>query len=150
MQAVCDANCLYRAVSLRHVGSTNDFVAFQDSSLPQIAASLPPLYHWVGDAAYVDSAFMITPYIGINLHITHPPKDWFNYWQSQIRITIERCFGIFVARWGIFWQPLQYKLEDIVEIVQACCRLHNFATKHQLPIIHEVPNHASRDDNGVL
>jgi hypothetical protein len=104
----------------------------------------------VGDAAYVDSAFMITPYIGINLHITHPPKDWFNYWQSQIRITIERCFGIFVARWGIFWQPLQYKLEDIVEIVQACCRLHNFATKYQLPIIHDVPIHASRDENGVL
>jgi hypothetical protein len=50
---------------------------------------------------------------------------------------------------GNILAAIQDKLEDIVEIVQACCRLH-IATKHQLPIIHDGPIHASRDDNGVL
>jgi hypothetical protein len=150
MQAVCDSNCLFKAVSLRHVGSTNDYVSFQNSSLSQIAASLPYPYHWIGDAAYVDSAFMMIPYPGVNLHETNPPKDWFNFWHSQIRITIERTFGIFVARWGILWKSLEYPLEQTVAIVQACCRLHNFAIQRNIPIINNIPESASTNHNGVL
>jgi hypothetical protein len=150
MQAVCDANCLFTGVSLRHVGSTNDYVSFQNSSLSQIAASLPYPYHWIGDAAYVDSAFMMTPYPGVNLHETYPPKDWFNFWHSQIRITIERTFGIFVARWGILWKPLEYPLEQTVAIVQACCRLHNFAVRRNIPIINNIPENVAINQIGVL
>jgi hypothetical protein len=150
MQAVCDANCLFTAVSLKHVGSTNDFVSFQNSSLSQIAASLPPLFHWVGDAAYVDSKSMIIPFPGVNLHTTHPPKDWFNFWHSQIRITIERTFGIFVARWGIFWKCIEYPLDKTVAIVEACCRLHNFAVKQNVSIINNIPDSVGMTPQGVL
>jgi len=33
---------------------------------------------------------MMIPYEGINLNTLCPLKDWFNFWYSQIRITIER------------------------------------------------------------
>ena len=36
----------------------------------------------------------------------------------QLRITIERSFGILVAKWGIFWQPLQFNADHCVDI---CC-----------------------------
>ena len=134
MQAVCDSNCVIQLVTCRHVGSTNDIVAFGQSSLKDVCNSLFPPYHWVGDAAYISGPNMMVPFDGTNLHVTNPPKDWFNFWHSQIRITIERCFGIFVRRWGIFWRPLEYNLVHVVQIVEACCRLHNFLTKRKVPV----------------
>jgi hypothetical protein len=134
MQAVCDSNCLFTAISMKHVGTTNDNIAFGNSSLIEMASSLQFPYHWVGDQAYIDSSSMITPYEGVRLHITHPPKDWFNFWHSQIRITIERCFGIFVRRWGILWQPIRYDLHVVFKIVHACCRLHNFCMRRRIGV----------------
>lgn len=101
MQAVYDANCKFLGVAVRFVGFTNDNTCFENCSLSKTALELPQLYHWVGDNAYVDSPYMITPYLGNNLHVTHPAKDSFNFWHSQIRITIERCFGIFVMGYSL-------------------------------------------------
>lgn len=136
MQGVCDANCKFMVASCRHVGSTNDAVSFKCSSLKAINESLTFPFHWVGDAAYICTEQMIVPYEGINLHIVYPPKDWFNFWQSQVRITVERCFGIFIARWGIFWSCLRYNLHHCVGIIHACCRLHNFLIERNIPVRH--------------
>jgi hypothetical protein len=72
---------------------------------------------------------MITPYWGTSL-----PEDQesFNFWQSQLRITIERAFGILIQRFGIFWKDLQFDASFIPEIVHACCRLHNFCFRQNL------------------
>jgi len=153
MQAVCDGHCKFSVVSCRHVGSTNDAISFESSSLKEINESLPFPYHWVGDAAYVGTEQMIVPYEGINLHIQCPPKDWFNFWQSQVRITIERCFGIFIARWGIFWMCLLFNLRHSVAIVHACCRLHNFLIARKVPVRHvsrRPPVYAEVNDDGQL
>ena len=55
------------------------------------------------------------PFPGANFSVTHPSKERFNFWQSQVRITIERTFGIFIQRWGIFWKPLKFSLSNCVE-----------------------------------
>jgi hypothetical protein len=153
MQAVCDSDCKFTLVSCRHVGSTNDGVSFRTSSLKGANESLPFPMHFVGDAAYVGTEQMIVPYEGINLHITCPPKDWFNFWQSQVRITIERCFGIFIATWGIFWVALSFSPRHSVAIVNACCRLHNFLRKRRIPVSHSKrnpPATAALNEDGQL
>jgi hypothetical protein len=153
MQGVCDGNTIFTGVSCKHVGSTNDSPAYMTSSLKQLCESQPEPYHWNGDNAYGDSQYLMTPYKGINLHITHPSRDWFNFWHSQIRITIERCFGIFIQRWGIFWSALKYSVLHNIAIVHACVRLHNFIMKRKVPVLinhHVPPPHVALDENGRL
>lgn len=141
MQGVCDANCRFIAVTCKHVGSTNDAVAYNQGSLKELCESHQYPYHWNGDNAYTLSECMMIPFPGSNLSVTNPSREWFNFWHSQVRITIERAFGIFVQRFGIFWQALKYDLNKSMEIVHACCRLHNFCINRNLPVIssHHVP-----------
>lgn len=153
MQGVCDANIKFTAVSCKHVGSTNDSIAFETSNLKDINSKLPFPFHWCGDPAYTLTDTMIIPFEGINIHISFPTKESFNFYHSQLRITIERCFGVFIARWGIFWKDLKYDLEFVMEIVHACCRLHNFCIDSKLPIITEnynVTYNARLDESGRL
>lgn len=129
LQGVCDANCLFTAFTCKNVGSTNDCDAFETCSLKQLNESLPFPFHWNADAAYT-----CTESAGNNLFVTDPDKDYFNFFHSQIRITIERCFGIFITRWGIFWKPLKFSLHRVFAIIHCCVRLHNFCTSRNLPI----------------
>jgi hypothetical protein len=134
-QGVCDANCKFIGFTCKHVGSTNDAEAYETCSLKHFCESLPFPYHWNGDPAYTLSESMMIPFSGVNLHITDACKEWFNFWHSQVRITIERCFGIFIQRWGIFWQALKFDLHNVFAIIEACCRLHNFCINQKLPIL---------------
>jgi hypothetical protein len=52
--------------------------------------------------------------------------------QSQVRITIERALGIFVRRFSMFWKPLQFRLQLVTKIVEACSRLHNCCISHNI------------------
>lgn len=79
LQAVCDANCRFIGISMKHVGSTNDSQAFSHSTLSSICKSQIFFYHWNGDAAYPLSDTMMIPYGGINLHINYPEKESFNF-----------------------------------------------------------------------
>jgi hypothetical protein len=56
----------------------------------------------VGDCAYVKKQFMATPLRGVQ----DGPEDAYNFYLSQLRITIERAFGVFVHRWAILRAPL--------------------------------------------
>jgi hypothetical protein len=56
-----------------------------------------------------------------------PYKDSFNYHLSGgYRNTAERTYGILIARFGIFWRPIDYDLKLIPFVVYSLCRLHNF------------------------
>jgi hypothetical protein len=85
------------------------------------------------DNAYTLNETMLVPYPGQNIHITHPELETFNFYQSQLRITIECTFGVFVRRWGILWKSMEYNLALQFEIVHACCRLHNFCIQRRIP-----------------
>lgn len=79
-------------------------------------------------------------------------KEWFNFWQSQLRIHIECTFGIFISRWGIFWKDLRFDTASVIAIVHACCRLHNFCVTRNLPILQSVHRSSVSevDVDGVL
>jgi hypothetical protein len=130
---VCDANCKIMAFSCKHSGATNDLIAFETSNLRALNESLPFPFHFNGDGAYRSTeTMMVTFGGGAGLHITDPAKDSFNFFHSQLRITIERCFGIFIQRFGIFWKELMFPIDFIVEIVHCCIRLHNLCVDFRL------------------
>lgn len=135
MQAICDADLIFEAVTCMHAGSTNDVDAFNTSALKALCESLPFPYHYCGDGAYCDTEQMMTPYAGTALHLIAPEKDSFNFWHSQVRITIERCFGVFVRRWGILWKPMAYRIAFVCKVVHACARLHNYCEYKKLPLV---------------
>ena len=150
MQAVCDANMMFTAVSCMHVGSTNDGDAFHTAPMRKLNESLPFPYHWNGDLAYILTEFLMSPYSGANLS---EYEDSFNFYHSQIRILIECTFGIFISRWGIFWQPLKFALKMSLAIVHCAVRLHNFCRKVKTPLLPEscrVPEVARLRDDGTL
>ena len=104
-------------------GSCHDSVAYAHSDIPERVAELPGLYHIVADAAYPESEKVLCPFPGRGLQTY---DDSFNYHQSQVRMSIERAFGICVARWGILWRPLRTTLETSIRIIRACMLLHTF------------------------
>jgi hypothetical protein len=123
MQATCNAQCRIIAFACNTPGSTNDYVAFRHSFMYGHWPSLPSPYYYLGDCAYPLAPHCITPFVGSCLSAD---QDAFNFYHSQLRITVERCFGIFVNVFGIFHAPLTFSISVCVEVVEACVRLHNF------------------------
>jgi hypothetical protein len=135
MQAICNYDYQFSAVTCMHVGCTNDINAFETSSLKDLCKNLPFPYHLLGDPAYTSTESMLVAFSGQNLHLSYPYKEVFNFYHSQLRIYIECTFGIFVRRWGILWSAMGYDLDFQCEIIHALCRLHNFCIQQKQPIL---------------
>ena len=76
----------------------------------------------MGDCAYVKKLFMATPlkgYLG-------GYEVGYNFYLSQLRITIERAFGVLVHRWAILRAPLICPIAKVSLLVLSLVRLHNF------------------------
>ena len=145
MQAVCDSAKRFLYLDLSCPCSTHDSTAWGVTSRARALADgeLDERFFVAGDEAYKTGESMVTPWPGRNLGVK---KDSFNFWRtccvkfialryllhvcvsfsdSNSRINIECCFGIFHQRWGIFWRPLDCKLSNVKAIVFTCAILHN-------------------------
>ena len=78
---------------------------------------------------------MVTPYKNARAG----PKDNFNYYHSQIRISIECAFGKLVRRWGILRAPMSSVMGVTKQLVLtlALCMLHNFCIGDRETVIPE-------------
>ena len=128
MQAVCDHKKRFTHVSIQYPASTSDFLAFETSELCAKLGEegfLAPGLCLFGDNAYVSRPYMAIPYQNVSID---NPKDFYNFYQSQLRITIECTFGILVARWGILRRPMnvKYSLRKVSRLVMSLCKVHNF------------------------
>jgi hypothetical protein len=97
MQGTCDAKRRFLDVSINHPGATSDYLSFETSPLKHLISQpgfLDDGLCWYGDNAYVNTYFMVTPY----RNVSHGPKDSYNFYDSQLRINIECCFGMLVQR----------------------------------------------------
>ena len=126
MQAVCDAKRRFLWVDIRYPGTTSDFFAFDQSSLKD-KLEQPGFLHsglcLFGDAAYANSPYMCSPFRSAT-----GTQDDFNFFQSQLRITIECAFGMLVHRFGILRKafPVNVTVSKTNTAVLALCKLHNF------------------------
>ena len=78
---------------------------------------------------------MATPYQGGNLSGS---RDAYNFYHSQLRITIECAFGCLTQRWGILRSPFpaSMSLKKIIHLTLALFRLHNFCLdEHQIELL---------------
>jgi hypothetical protein len=65
---------------------------------------------------------MLTPSTTGDIHA----HDVYNFFQSQLRISIERSFGILITVFAIFQKPLRFGIPKCCHIVQTSMRIHNW------------------------
>lgn len=126
MQAIVDHKGRFIDVSIKHPGATSDYLAFSTSSIiakldePGFLAEGLCLF---GDNAYVNTKYMATPFKG-----ARGTEDDYNFYHSQLRITVECAFGMLVHRWGILRKAMSAKfgVGKTTALVVCLCRLHNF------------------------
>jgi hypothetical protein len=106
-------------------GSTHDSVAFGKTKLFPIVESGLLQSHWIAcDSAYPLIGSLMKPFEGRARD--DPWEDSYNYHLSNLRITIEDTFGIFVQMWRIFWGPLECTPLMAIHLICAITQLHNF------------------------
>ena len=141
LQAICDHNLKFIWAEMKWPAATSNYMAWVTTSLnlsleKNIDTKIILDGHTlVGDCAYVKSPFMATPLKGIR----SGHEDAYNFYLSQLRITIERAFGVLVHRWAILRAPLIIPLAKVGPLVEALLRLHNFCIDQSELSVFDVP-----------
>ena len=149
LMAGCDSMCRFRWADIRHPGKASDYLAFATSDLgikleKDNNGIIKPGYTMIGDNAWVPRPWMATPIPGNEITAT---DDAYNFYHSQLRITIERCFGIFVHRWGVLRRPLSVSILKVPALIMCLMKLHNFCINNKsycTPATLEVDEHRIR------
>ena len=136
MQAICDDELRFIFIDMCWPGSTADYIAWVTSCLCldielSLSSVLPKIKRGltlIGDNAYVKTEYMAVPIKGAKTEV----EDSYNFYQSQLQITIERAFGVLVHRWSILRGPLTIPLFKVVPVVECLCKLHNYCINERL------------------
>jgi hypothetical protein len=143
-QAFCDAECRFRYWDVQWPGATPDITCYKQTALYNLFTSLkiPNKYHMVLDEAYgsIGGDQHLVPYSKSQLQALTTDDNLylrmkaFNHILSSQRITIERAFGMFVRKWGIFWKPLSasYGIELQCQMLRVAAKLHNMCIDYRL------------------
>jgi hypothetical protein len=130
IQAACDHHCRFISFAFAAPGVTGDRDAIKQCSLYQLIERLPRGFCVIGDAAYQPTEHMVPVYQGAEKLV--PKYDNFNFFASQCRIRIEMAFGMMQAKWGILQRPLGCSINNMLWLVQAIARLHNYCINERL------------------
>jgi hypothetical protein len=106
VQVVCDYRYKKLYESMKCACYTHDRIAFAVSELyARLSPGDLPNGFWIArDEAYKCNSNVLTPWPSSNMD---DAKDTFNFYQSSLRMHIEQCFGLVVARFEILWRPLK-------------------------------------------
>lgn len=132
IQAVCDAELRFYYVATGGPGCTPDITAYSNLSIHQLVKDLPDGFHLNGDAAYVLTNHLLTPFTGRSR--AEELNDIYNYYLSQLRIRIEMAFGRLTTKFRIFRSPMEVDVEKVGEIVTVAAKLHNFIINRQMDV----------------
>jgi DDE superfamily endonuclease len=132
LQGTCDARGKFLDISICHPASTTNFLAFSTLRFHkriETPGFLSPGLCIFGDSAYVNNGYVVTPFKNVKSGM----KDFFNFFQSQLQISIECCFGMLVGRWGIPRRafPQAMTRRNLTGVVNCLCRLHNVYIDNQ-------------------
>ncbi|KAL0427982.1 UNVERIFIED_CONTAM: hypothetical protein Slati_2973000 [Sesamum latifolium] len=100
----------------------------------------PPIgKYYLVDAGFTNYQCFLAPYHETRYHLLEwrgqgrrygTPQDMFDHAHSRLQNVIERCFDLLKKRFSILqWGMPSYLLNHQVDIVIACCILHNFIRK---------------------
>ena len=141
IQAVVDHNYIFRDVCIGWPGSVHDSQVLANSTLYQKATSqkilnghskqimgndIPAVL--VGDSGYPLLTWLMKPYAH-NTCLTRAQRSY-NYRLSRARTVVENAFGCLKARWRRLLKPNDMLIENVPNLVAACCVLHNIYEIH--------------------
>ena len=134
VQVICDKNKKIIWRSIGQLGSIHDSRAFNISSFAtylkaNVQKFTDACLYFVGDSAYALRPYLMTPYDNV---LPGTKEDTFNYFLSRNRIYVECVFGEINRRFGIFWRPLEGKLDRHVNTIDAAFKLHNYIVDYRL------------------
>jgi hypothetical protein len=130
IQAAADHHSRFIHFSFAAPGVTGDRDAIKQCSLFDLVESLPRGVCVIGDAAYQPTEHMVPVYQGADKLCAK--YDNFNFFASQCRIRVEMAFGMMQSKWGILQRPLTCSLHNMLWLVQAIARLHNYCINERL------------------
>lgn len=130
IQAAADHHSRFIHFAFAAPGVTGDRDAIKQCSLYDLVESLPHGVCIIGDAAYQPTEHMVPVYHGADK--LNAKYDNFNFYASQCRIRVEMAFGIMQSKWGILQRPVGCTLHNMLWLVQAIARLHNFCINERL------------------
>ncbi|XP_077217887.1 uncharacterized protein LOC143852390 [Tasmannia lanceolata] len=129
---VCDFDLKFTYVLAGWEGSASDSRVLASAlSKPNGIPCLPGKFY-LADGGYPCLKNFITPIRGIGYHLNdirgRKPRtadELYNQRHSSARNVIERTFGVLKKRFNIINTPPMYPFERQVDIVLACCCVHN-------------------------
>lgn len=136
--AVADSNYNFVYVDIGSYGRSSDSTVFSNTifyhKMQNNELDIPngkPLesngktepFVLIGDEGFALSHHLLRPYARKNLS---DKKKVFNFRLSSARRTVECAFGVLTNKWRLLHRPLNVSLDFSVDIVKACCILHNF------------------------
>lgn len=94
---------------------------------------VPGSKYYLGDAGFPLVPGFLVPYRGTRYHLKEQAgnspetaKELFNLRHSSLRNIIERTFGLLKKRFAYLRTTPFYSVDTQVDIILACCILHNF------------------------
>ncbi|KAL0448572.1 UNVERIFIED_CONTAM: hypothetical protein Slati_1413600 [Sesamum latifolium] len=125
--AICDFDMNFTYVYAGWEGSAADALSRRSVSSGK---------YYLVDASFTNYQCFLAPYRGTRYHLPEwrgqgrryrTPQDMFNHAHSRLQNVIERAFEILKKHFSILqWGMPSYLLNHQVDIVIACCTLHNF------------------------
>ena len=94
---------------------------FEDRTAITNATRVPVVV--LRDPAYPLQLWLMKPFINTGSLSTEQQR--FNYHLSRARVIVEHAFGHLKGRWRCLRKKLSVQVEDIPDVVGACCVLHN-------------------------
>lgn len=143
LQAVCKPDLTFSHVFTGYPGSCHDSRVLKNSDLWQNGLQLCNIQnHIIADAAYPLRRWLLTPFRD-NGHLTAEQRRY-NHYHSSNRVVIERAFALLKGRFRRLNQLDTNTIETAVDIIMACCVLHNICIKN-----HDEVNDFLEEDNQV-
>ena len=85
-------------------------------------------YSILGDSANAIDSFLLPPYDSPNPRTS---EDYFTFYHSSAKITVEYTLGEIDLMWGIFWKHFACSLKKGSVIIESAMRLHNFLVDYK-------------------
>ncbi|KAL0290456.1 UNVERIFIED_CONTAM: hypothetical protein Sangu_2573200 [Sesamum angustifolium] len=138
--AICDFDMNFAYVYVGWEGSVADARVLNNAVSQDPTFPFPPIgKYYLVDAGFTNYQCFLAPYRGTRYPLAEyrgngrryrTPQDLFNHAHSRLRNVNERCFGVLKKQFPILqWGMTSYLLKHQVDLVIACCTLHNFIRK---------------------
>ncbi|KAL0401886.1 UNVERIFIED_CONTAM: hypothetical protein Slati_4218500 [Sesamum latifolium] len=128
---ICDFDMNFTYVYAGWEGSAADARVLDNAVSKDPNFPFPPI-----DAGFANYHCFLAPYRGTRYHLPEwrgpgrryrSPQDMFNHAHLRLRNIIERCFGVLEKYFSILqWGMPSYLQHHQVDLLIACCTLHNF------------------------